>query len=182
MPSTTLVATPRPPLFPLKWTLIYLVLIPLVNWAFSWAPMWQLPDGGAWTPFAIITGLVLVFRDFAQRAVGHRIFIALALGAAMSFVMAPAEIALASGLAFLISESTDWAVYTLSQKPLSQRIMLSSCRSAPLDTMVFLLGANMAVPGLFSRLTAVSAIASKLVGAWVVSRLVRHSEQRRTMT
>jgi len=51
----------------LKWTLIYLLLIPFVNWAFSWTPLVHLPDGGTWSPFSIVVGLVLVFRNLAQR-------------------------------------------------------------------------------------------------------------------
>lgn len=160
----------------IKWTLVYVLLIPLVNWAFSWTPLFELPDGGMWSPFSIVVGLVLVCRDFAQREIGHYIFVPLVIGVAISYLMAPAEIATASGIAFLISEAVDWAVYSFTKKPLSQRVMISSLAGAPLDSIIYLTGANMAFPGLFSWWTLGTMIASKLAGAYMVSRILRRRE------
>lgn len=131
-------------------------------------PTVGMPDGGAWSPMAIVTGLVLVVRDFAQREIGHAIFIPLFIGIAISFVMAPPEIALASAAAFGISETVDWFVYTISKRPLSQRVLLSSGVSAPLDSAVFWALASLAVPGVFTWSTVITAIASKLLGTYVV--------------
>ncbi len=151
-----------------RFTLLYLLLIPFVNWAFSWTPLVALPDGGMWSPFSIAVGLILVVRDFAQREIGQYIFIPLLIGVAISFAMAPAEIAAASGIAFLVSELVDWALYTFTKKPLSTRVMVSSLASAPVDSIIYLSGANMAIPGLFSWWTLGTMIASKLLGAYVV--------------
>jgi len=160
-----------------RWTLLYLLLIPFVNWAFSWTPLVELPDGGMWSPFSIAVGLVLVFRDFAQREIGQYIFIPLIIGVAISFAMAPPEIAAASGAAFLVSELVDWALYTFSKKPLSARVMISSLASAPVDSIIYLTGANAAIPGLFSWWTLATMIASKLLGAYVVYVMLRRRER-----
>ncbi|MDX2112488.1 MAG: VUT family protein [Alphaproteobacteria bacterium] len=165
---------------PYRFTLLYLLLIPLVNWAFSWTPLVALPDGGMWSPFSIAVGLILVVRDFAQREIGQYIFIPLIIGVAISFLMAPPEIAAASGIAFFVSELVDWALYTFTKKPLSTRVMISSLASAPVDSIIYLSGANMAIPGLFSWWTLGTMIISKLLGAYVVYRILRKKEQSHT--
>lgn len=164
------------PLFRLRWTFLYILLIPLVNWAFSWTPLYTLPDGGKWSPFSLVVGLVLVFRDFAQREVGHYIVVPLMIGVAISFAMAPPQIALASAAAFLVSEAVDWAIYSFTKKPLSTRVMLSSLAGAPVDSIIYLTGANMAFPGLFSWWTLATMIASKLLGAYVVYKVIKRKE------
>lgn len=162
----------------LRWVYVYILLIPIVNLSFVYVPVVPLADGGNWSPMAVVTGLVLVFRDFAQREIGHYIFIPLLIGVALSYVTAGPEIAMASGIAFFISEIADWAVYSLTKKPLSQRIMISSLVGAPIDTTIFLLGANHIVPGIFSLGTLVTSIVSKLLGAYVVYRLLKRRERR----
>ena len=157
---------------------VYLLLIPAVNWSFAHTPTYVLPIGGAWTPFSIVTGLVLVFRDLAQREVGHYIALPLTIGIAISFAMAPPEIALASALAFAVSEMIDWAIFTFTKRPLSKRILWSCGVSAPFDTAIFLIGANMAVPGIFSWVTLMTSVASKWSGAVVVYYIVRRRERR----
>lgn len=155
-----------------KFSLFYLFLIPFVNWMFSWAPIMGLPDGGTWTPFAIITGLVLVFRDLAQREIGHKVILLLILGAVISYYLAAPQIAIVSALAFAVSEMVDWAVYSYTHKPLSQRIIYSSLLGAPLDTTIFLYGADMVVPGVFTFWSIFASVVSKLSGAFVVAYLV----------
>lgn len=165
-------------LLSLGWVLLYIAIIPLINWGFAIIPTIAMPDGGQWAPMAIVTGLVLVVRDFAQREIGHWIFIPLFIAVALSYFMAGPEIALASGAAFLVSELADWAVYTFTKKPLSTRILISSAVGAPVDTVVFLLGANMIVPGILAPSTLLTSIASKLLGAYVVYRIVKRRESR----
>jgi queuosine precursor transporter len=47
-------------------------------------------------------------------------------------------IAVASVSAFLVSETADWIVYTVTKRPLRDRILASSAVSSPLDSVVFL--------------------------------------------
>lgn len=161
----------------MRWTLVYVLLIPLVNWSFAHVPTVAMPDGGAWSPMAIVTGLILVVRDFAQREVGHWIFIPLLIGVAISFGMAPPQIALASAAAFAISELVDWFIFTVSKRPLSQRVLISSALSAPLDSAAFWWLASLAVPGVFTWSTVLTAIASKLAGTYVVYAILKRRER-----
>jgi queuosine precursor transporter len=164
-----------------RWTALYVALMPLINWAFAGIPTIPLPEmlgGGEWHPFTIVTGLVLVARDFAQREIKHWIFGAMLIGLTLSTLTAWPLIVVASGIAFLISETADWAVYTFAKRPLSQRIMISSLIGAPLDQMAFLWLASQVVPDLFAWGSIVTGIVSKLAGAWVVSRLIAREERR----
>ena len=45
---------------------------------------------------------------------------------------------MASAAAFAVGELGDWAVYTFTRRPFSQRILISSLIGAPLDSIVFL--------------------------------------------
>ena len=164
----------------LFWTSIYMALIPLVNWSFAHVPTIPMPDGGNWAPMAIVTGLVLVVRDFAQREIGHWIMLPLAIGIAISFVMASPAIALASAVAFGISESVDWLVYTTILRPLSQRVLISSVFSAPMDSAAFWYLASLSVANAFALSTILTSIASKLFGAYIVYRWLKKKEATQT--
>lgn len=139
-------------------------------------PTIPLADGGTFSPLAIVTGLVLVVRDLAQREIGHTIFLPLAIGIAISFAMAPPTIALASAAAFAISETVDWAVYSFTKRPLSQRVLISSAIGAPIDSAVFWLLASFTVAGVFTWSTVLTAIVSKLLGAFIVYLLLKRRE------
>jgi len=112
-----------------KYTLIYILLIPFINWSFTWAPMVELPGLAAWAfnPVTIVTGLVLVVRDFAQREIGHEVLIAMAIALFLTFVTSGGALALASGAAFLISELVDWAMFTFTKYKLSTRVVCPEC-------------------------------------------------------
>lgn len=163
-----------------RWAALYVGLMPFINWSFAAVPTWPIPDwfgGGMFQPLAIVTGLVLVVRDFAQREMRHWIWGAMLAGLVLSTLTSWIQIVVASGLAFLISETVDWAVYTFSKRPLSQRIMISSAVSAPLDQVVFIGLASLVVPGIFAWGTILTGILSKLLGAWIVSQAVAARER-----
>lgn len=164
-----------------RWTALYVGLMPFINWSFGAVPTAAIPDwlgGGAFQPLAIVTGLVLVVRDFAQRELKHWIWGAMIVGLLLSSLTSWIVIVFASGLAFLISETVDWAVYTFSKRPLSQRVMISSAASAPLDQVVFIGLASLVVPGIFAWGTILTGIASKLLGAWIVSKVLAARERQ----
>ncbi len=154
-----------------RYTALYVALIAGVNYAFTVVPLVALPDGTLWPPVSLVVGLVFVVRDFAQREIGHKVLLAMAAGAALSYLMAGPEIALASTAAFLVGELADWAVFSFTRRPLSERILYSSLLGAPLDSVVFLAGI-----GLLSATGAVAMTASKLAGALIVWWLVRRRE------
>ncbi len=131
-----------------KYTLFYILLIPFINWSFTWAPNVELIQNWAFNPVTIVTGLVLVFRDFAQREVSHEVLIAMAIGLGLTYVTSGGYLALASGLAFAISELVDWAMFTFTKYRLSTRVLFSSALAAPIDTSTFLFFADK-MPGEF---------------------------------
>lgn len=160
-----------PASFP-KSTLFYVALIVAVNYGFAAVPPLTLPDGTLWPPMSLAVGFIFVLRDFAQREIGHKVLIAMLLGAALSYVMATPHVALASAAAFLVSEAVDWLVYTVTKRPLSQRILYSSLLGTPVDSAVFLFGI-----GFFSWTGVILMTLSKLVGALVVWWLLRRREE-----
>ncbi|MBC6402675.1 MAG: hypothetical protein GDA39_01640 [Hyphomonadaceae bacterium] len=162
-----------------KYTLIYVALIPFINWSFTWAPMLDVLPGWAFNPVTIVTGLVLVARDFAQREIGHEVLIAMGIALALTTLTSGAELALASGLAFAISEIVDWALFTFAKFRFSSRVLLSSALAAPIDTTVFLYGAEF----MFIRDNQLTlpnvtmSIIGKMAGALVIWWLIRQREQ-----
>ena len=156
---------------PYKFLTLYVLLIVAVNYAFTVVPLVKLPDGTMWPPVALLVGFIFVARDFAQREVGHKVLLAMLVGVAISYFMASPFVATASAVAFLISELADWAVYTYTKRPLSQRILFSSLLGAPIDSAVFL--------GILSLLTPVGIFAmsaSKIIGALIVWWMIRKRE------
>lgn len=120
------------------WTLGYIASIIVVNILFSKIPMVITPWGDAWPPVALLVGLIFVFRDFAQREAGHRVLLATGAGIVISYVMAEPRVAIASAAAFAVSETLDWLIYTITQRPFAQRVFLSSLIATPVDSIVFL--------------------------------------------
>ena len=159
------------------WAMIYVAIIPFVNWSFGWAPNIALPFAPefGFNPVTIVTGLVLVVRDFTQQEMKHKVLIAMLIGVGWSFYYASPEIALASAAAFAIAELVDWALFTFTKFRLSTRIMLSSAIAAPIDTTVFLIGAKF-----FTFPNWIMSIIGKLFGAAVVSAIVRSRETPKT--
>ena len=175
------------------WALIYVALIPFLNWSFGIIPEFQIiePTGSGLTaqgvslhPMTMVTGMVFVIRDFVQREMGHRVLIVMAMAIAWSFYYAWPVIALASGIAFAISEGVDWLLFTFTKYRLSTRILLSSALAAPVDTTVFLYGADLAKqmelgmdPGNSLHVwNWVVFVIGKMVGAVIVSAIIRRRE------
>lgn len=85
-------------------------------------------------------GLALGLRDVLHDAAGVRwVLAAIVSGAVLSFVVADARIALASGVAFLLSETTDLLVYApLRRKRRRLALLTSNAAGAVADTLLFL--------------------------------------------
>jgi len=175
------------------WALLYVVLIPFLNWSFGIIPEFNVlapgenavfPQGVALHPMTMVTGMVFVIRDFVQREMGHRVLILMAIAVAWSFFYAWPVIALASGIAFAISEGVDWLIFTFTKYRLSTRILISSAVAAPVDTTVFLYGADLAKqmelgldPGnSLHPWNWVVFVIGKMVGALIVSAIIRRRE------
>jgi len=156
-----------------RFTALYIALIVAVNYGFSVVPLVELPGGVMWPPMSLLVGFVFIVRDFAQREIGHRVLLAMAVGVGLSYIMADPYVAMWSAIAFLVSELADWAVYTFTKRPMSERVIYSSILSAPLDSAVFLIGLGIATP---VGIAAMSA--SKLLGAIAVWWMMKRREQQ----
>jgi len=127
----------------------FLALVPLANWMVQHVGTVCVPRGpclvpvapGLMAPSGVLTvGLALVLRDVVQRCLGLRFgLLAIVIGVAASMLVAQPSLLVASGLAFLISELADFAVYTpLQQRRLILAVVASSCLGLVVDSVVFL--------------------------------------------
>ena len=132
---------------------IFLVLfcltIPLANWMIGHLGTACVPNGPCLLPVmpglmapsgVLMIGVALVLRDLVQRRLGVAFGIgAIVVGAGISAVLAPASLVLASAAAFLLSEFTDFAVYTpLARRRLVLAVLASSTVGLVIDSIVFL--------------------------------------------
>ena len=85
-------------------------------------------------------GVALLLRDLVQRSYGAAISMGcVVVGAALSTMLAPPALALASGAAFLLSEIADLAVFTpLYRRRLIVAVILSCFAGAIVDSALFL--------------------------------------------
>jgi queuosine precursor transporter len=123
----------------LLWPLGYIATILAANWAIQRYGL--VPVGlGLLAPAGVyFAGLAFTLRDLTQETVGRRWVVgAILAGAALSALVSP-QFALASGVAFLVSEFADFAVYT----PLRERNWLGAVAASNvvglvLDSVLFL--------------------------------------------
>lgn len=117
----------------------YVLVIVAANWmssAFGLVPIFGLFV----TAGTFAAGLALILRDAVQVGLGSKVVIvAILAGVGLSYVTSSPAIALASGMAFLVSEVVDLSVFTpLRRRSLAGAVLLSSVVSAPVDTILFL--------------------------------------------
>ena len=133
------------------WTFLVLfcLTIPAANWMIGNVGTVCLADGPCVLPVApgimapsgvLMVGAALVLRDLVQRRLGAAFGLgAIAVGAAISWALAPAALVIASTAAFLLSEFADFAVYTpLSRRRLVLAVLASSVVGLVVDSLAFL--------------------------------------------
>jgi len=129
--------------------LAFLGCIPLANWMIGHVGTVCAPPVPCLIPVApgmlapsgvMVAGIALVLRDVVQRCLGTVWgLLAIAAGVACSVAVAPAQLALASGAAFLLSELTDFAVFTpLQRRGLMLAVLASAFGGLVVDSAVFL--------------------------------------------
>ena len=151
----------------LRYAILYITAIVAANYGFTVIDPWHV-WGAALPPMTFIVGAVFVLRDYAQRDLGHWVALPMVIGVALSYVMADPFVAVASGAAFAVSEAVDWAVFTITKRPLRDRVLVSSAFSVPADSAVFLV-----LAGFFSWAGLVVMVGSKMVAALIVWAAVR---------
>jgi hypothetical protein len=124
----------------MTWLVLFLGCIVAANWAietFGFVPV----GFGLMAPAGVyFAGLTFTFRDLAHDSMGRRwIVAAILVGAALSYAISPA-FAVASGVAFLVSELADLAVYTpLRGRSWLGAVALSNTVGLVVDSALFLL-------------------------------------------
>lgn len=135
-------------------------------------------------------GLALLARDVVQDTAGRlAVLLAIAAGALLSVWLSTPQLAVASGVAFLLAECCDMAVYTpLRERGWARAVLVSNLIGAVVDTVVFLWLAGFpirsAAPGqLVGKILWATALPVAAVVAWrwgVRRRVVlRESMQQR---
>jgi uncharacterized PurR-regulated membrane protein YhhQ (DUF165 family) len=153
----------------------YVAFIVLVNWLFipenliEGVTQWSTSTWMGTLYLAnVIVGFVFVLRDYVQREIGHKVLLATLLAGLPVWYFAGPGLAIASLTAFVLSEMTDWGVYSFTKKPLQNRILLSSIIAVPVDTIAFQYLAGYLTPAAF-----VTEVASKAVGVAIVWYLLK---------
>ena len=121
------------------WIAAYIATIFAANWSIQTFGI--VPVGfGLMAPAGVyFVGAAFTFRDLAQESVGRRwIVAAIVIGAGLSALVSP-QFALASGVAFLASESADFAIYTpLRERGWIRAVAASNAVGLVLDSILFL--------------------------------------------
>jgi uncharacterized PurR-regulated membrane protein YhhQ (DUF165 family) len=154
------------------WLLAYIGSIVLANICTTQFGLVPIGFGLMVTAGTFAAGFALIARDAVQVSAGKIVvLLAIIAGAAISAITSNPTIALASGIAFLVSELIDFAVFTpLKEKSLARAVVISSVVSAPVDTVLFLYLAGFgitwqAVLGQFIIKTALALIAAIIITA-----------------
>lgn len=128
---------------------LFALSIPLANWLIGNVGTFCVPDGpcvipvwpGISAPSGVLAvGAALVLRDLVQRRLGVKWAIAaIAVGAALSGVVAPPALIVASVVAFTLSEVVDLAVFTpLQRRGLVLAVAASGVAGIVADSVLFL--------------------------------------------
>jgi uncharacterized PurR-regulated membrane protein YhhQ (DUF165 family) len=128
--------------------LAFALCMPVANWLIGNVGTVCVPDGPCLIPVGfglmapsgvLMIGLALVLRDQVHETLGAKwALAAIAVGAALSFATSPAQLAVASTVAFVLAELADFAVYTpLRQKGRALAVAASGVAGAVIDSMLF---------------------------------------------
>jgi len=136
----------------------YIITIAAANWLTARYGFVPVGFGLTATAGTYAIGFAFVFRNLIQEAFGNGtqgrliMFAAILAGAAFSWWLATAALAVASGATFLVSGTADWAVYTpVRRRGWARAAVAGNTVGAVVDTFLFLYLAGFpvlaAVPG-----------------------------------
>ncbi|HWV42482.1 MAG TPA: VUT family protein [Pseudorhodoplanes sp.] len=128
---------------------LFCLTIPVANWMIYNVGTVCGRDGPCLVPVApglmapsgvLMVGIALVLRDLVQRRLGLGAAVAaILIGAAISGLVAPLSLVMASATAYLVSEFADLAVYTpLQERRFITAVIVSSIVGLVIDSIVFL--------------------------------------------
>jgi len=127
----------------------YALTIPAANWMIGNVGTFCVPDGPCLIPLGfglmapsgvLMIGLALVLRDAVHEWLGARAALyAIGVGAILSYLLADPFIAVASLIAFGVSELSDFAVYSkIRQRSRELGILASGIVGSVIDSALFL--------------------------------------------
>ena len=121
------------------WLALYIASIVIANAMTAHLGLIPIGFGLVVTAGTLAAGAALIVRDAVQKTSPRSLlFGAIVVGALVSSLTSSPSLAVASGLAFLVSELVDTAVFTPLRSRLALAVVLSSVVSAPIDTVLFL--------------------------------------------
>lgn len=152
----------------------YVLSIVLANWSLRRFGLvdvgpWLIPAGSFWA------GVTFTLRDLVHDRLGWRwAVLAVCAGAALSWFVAP-SLAAASGIAFLVSEGLDLAVYApMRRRGWLRAVTLSNIVGFVADSILFLwLAGFLSRDALEGQLVAKGAMTALAVVALAVWRATR---------
>lgn len=126
----------------------FLACIPSANYLIGNVGTVCIPQGPCLIPVGfglmapsgvLLIGAALALRDALHEAAGRGVVLAcIAAGAALSLAFSPPALAIASAIAFLLSELADWAVYDrLRRRALWGAVLVSGIVGACIDSVLF---------------------------------------------
>lgn len=117
----------------------FLATIPLANWALRTWGFVSIGFGLVAPAGVYFAGLAFGLRDIAHELAGRAWIVgAIVVGAALSWWIEP-EFAVASGVAFLVSEFADLSIYDpLRERSWPAAVVLSNTLGAAVDSVIFL--------------------------------------------
>lgn len=135
----------------IKWISLlgYVATIPAANWMIGNVGTFCVPQGPCIIPVfpgitapsgVLMIGLALVLRDAVHETLGAKwALIAILIGAALSYILADPFIAIASLVAFVVSELSDFGVYSkLRDKSKLIAVVVSGIVGSVIDSTLFL--------------------------------------------
>lgn len=150
--------------------LAYLACIPAANWLVTHIQPVTVAPGIKAPAGVLLAGAAFTLRDLVQRSSGKTLaLIAVAAGCVLSLTLAPGALALASGCAFLASETLDMAAFTpLERRSYLGAVAVSNTLGAVVDSVVFLglaFGSMQYLPGQIVGKMEMTAVAVALIAA-----------------
>lgn len=162
------------------YAVLLLACVPAANWLIGNVGTTCVPNGPCLVPVGfglmapsgvLVIGLALVLRDLVHETLGRTVTMGvIVVGAGLSGLVAPPALAVASAVAFLMSEMADLAVYApLRERRLALAVLLSGVIGAIVDSAVFLwlaFGSLAYLPGQVVGKVLASVVAFAVLSTW----------------
>lgn len=163
--------------------LAYVASVVAANWLTEKYGLVPVGFGLVVTAGTFAAGLTLLARNLTQDVAGRLAVLGLmVVGIGFSWWLASPQLAVASAVAFGLSESADMAVYSpLRRRNWSRAVLAAASVGAVIDTLVFLrlAGFPLTAPAVAGQLLVKVGISAAVVAVVAVNRAVpRQSEHR----